>query len=331
MTLLIGTVVGSGTPTFANGQTGTRMYVRDYVASATGSLETISFLVDGDADNLVFLVYSAAGALLGSTGIAPSGNGVITGTLTSAVPVVSGTTYKLCVYFTGSYFYFLTDGVSPAKIYDGGTYSSPSASMTTTDDGGVQQLQLWGDGTVGGGDTLDTITNPLTLGGSGSITTTGLGSLTSLTIGGKQVSSLSAASGDGTFSIPLWVEGVQGFLLGSSQAVSAGDGTKTVSSTTTINPQAGYTLVTLTSVNSGSAYLGNQVSLSIGDQIIFPTAASLGAATNYIDVDGGIFTSYAGSQTLYKRNVTTGIVTQITLINGQVAPSKMALLWLFGM
>lgn len=179
---------------------------------------------------------------------------------------------------------------------------------------------------------IDSITNPLLLGSSGNtINTSSLGTLTSLTIGGKAVSSLSAPSGDGTFSIPAWADGVQGFLLGSSQAVIAGDGTNTASSTVTVSQQAGYSLVTLTSVNTGAGYLGNQVSLSVGDQIIFPIAASLGTTTNYIDVDGGIYTDYAGSQILYKRNNTTGIVTQITLINGQVAPSKFALLWFFGM
>lgn len=188
------------------------------------------------------------------------------------------------------------------------------------------------DVTGGASYTIDSITSPLVLGSSGnSITTTNLGTLTSLTVGGKAVSSLSAPSGDGTFSIPAWTDGVQGFLIGSSQAVVAGDGTNTASSTVTVSPQAGYSLVTLSSVNTGTGYLGSQVSLSVGDQIIFPTAASLGSGTNYIDVDGGIYTDYAGSQILYKRSTSTGIVTQITLINGLVAPSKFALLWLFGM
>lgn len=178
---------------------------------------------------------------------------------------------------------------------------------------------------------IDTITSPIALGSSASITTTGLGTLTSLTIGGLAVSSLSATGGDGTFSVPSWTDGVQGFLIGASQAVIAGDGSNTANSVTTITAPANYTLVTLTSVNNTIGYLGNQVSLNIGDQIIFPTAASLGISTNYIDVDSGIYTDYAGSQVLYVRNVTTGMVTQITVINGNVAPSKLAILWFFGM
>lgn len=221
----------------------------------------------------------------------------------------------------------VNDTSYPASTLRAGGFSDRNSS------GGGFQSGVFSFAAVGvaSSETVDTITSPLVLGGSGSITTTGLGTLTSLTIGGKQVSNLSAPSGDGTFSIPVWTDGVQGFLIGSGQAVIAGDGTKTATSSTTINPQANYTLVTLTSVNTASGYLGNQLSLTIGDQIIFPTATSLGATTNYIQVDGGIYTDYAGSQILYKRDYSTGIVTQITLINGLVAPSKFSLLWLFGM
>ncbi len=250
----------------------------------------------------------AAGSVFGLT-IDASGN--LSGTLNGVdigFGAVNDTTYPASTLTSGGY----SDRDSSGGGYASGIFSFGAVGVTSSE-------------------TVDTITSPIALGGTGSITTTGLGTLTSLTIGGKQVSSLSAPSGDGTFSIPLWVDGVQGFLLGSGQAVVAGDGTKTANSSTTLNPQTNYTLVTLTSVVTSNGYLGNQVSLSVGDQIIFPTAASVGVATNYIDVDGGIYTDYSGTQTLYKRNVTTGIVTQITLINGNVAPSKFALLWLFGM
>lgn len=332
MTLLIGTIIGSGSGAIANSFTGTRLVIRDYVASASGNLETISYLDDASDDNLIFVVYSSTNDYLGKTGEVTPANGAITGTLTTPIPIVTGNTYKLGVYCKSGYARYLSNGTSPAKVYDGASYSSPASTITPVDDGGVNQMQFWGSGTLSSAQSIDTVTTPLLLGSSGnSITTTNLGTLTSLTIGGKAVSSLSAPSGDGTFSIPSWIDGVQGFLLGSGQAIVAGDGTNTATSTATINPQSGYTLVTLTSVNTASSYLGNQVSLSVGDQIIFPTAASLGATTNYIDVDGGIYTDYAGAQTLYKRNTTTGIVTQITLINGLIAPSKFSLLWFFGM
>lgn len=164
---------------------------------------------------------------------------------------------------------------------------------------------------------IDTITNPSVLGSSGNvINTTGLGTLTSLTIGGKAVSSLSATGGDGTYSIPAWADTVQGFLLGSGQTVVASDGTNSANSTVTVNPETNTNYVTLTSVNTSAGYLGSYMSLNIGDQVKFPTAASLSVATNYIDVDSGIYTDYIGSQVIYVRNVTTGIVTQVSLITG---------------
>ena len=57
MTLLIGTVETTGEPSLANGNSGTRLICRDYVAAVSGSLETISYLDNGSDSNLIFLVY----------------------------------------------------------------------------------------------------------------------------------------------------------------------------------------------------------------------------------------------------------------------------------
>lgn len=165
--------------------------------------------------------------------------------------------------------------------------------------------------------TIDSGTNPVSLGTTGNtINTSNLGTLTSLTIGGVAVTSLSAPSGDGTFSIAAWADGVVGTPLG-TQTQLAGDGTDTASRSVTVNPGTNRDWVALTSVNTAVGYLGAYVSLNIGDQIHFPTAASLSVTANYIDVDGGIYTDYAGSQVIYKRHVSTGVVTAITLINGE--------------
>lgn len=179
---------------------------------------------------------------------------------------------------------------------------------------------------------IDTLTTPIPLGSTGNtINTTGLGTLSSLTIGGVSVSSLSATGGDGTFSAPAWADGVVGLLVGTGQTVIAGDGTNTATvSTGNVTAPSGNSTVILTSVNTSTAYLGGQMSLSVGDQIMFPTAASLSTATNYIDVDGGIYTTFTGTQVIYKRSVSTGVVTRITLINGVVASSKSVILWMMG-
>jgi hypothetical protein len=90
-------------------------------------------------------------------------------------------------------------------------------------------------------------------------------------------------------------------------------------------PSAGTTsTVTLTSVNTSTGYLGADVTLGVGYVIRFPTAASLGLTgdlVNYIDVDGGIYTDFDGTQYLSVFNPTTGFTLQVELINGEVVGS----------
>lgn len=168
-------------------------------------------------------------------------------------------------------------------------------------------------------DSLDTVTSPVTHGGTGyTVATTGLDTLTSMTVDTVAVTSLSATDGDGTFAMPSRTDGSTRAGYG-SKAVSVTDGTKTVTSTTIVNPPATQSYVTLTSVNTGVGYLGHDVSLSIGDQIAFDLAATLGVTTNYIDVDGGVYTDYSGTQIIWKWDHATRITTQINLITGVLA------------
>lgn len=284
------------------------------------------YILDIDSSNIYFrnlTAFSGSNSLAGASGLTYT-----SGQKFWAEFVINGTSSSINIY-QGAL------GVTTSLLLTVSslTYAAGMAAGFST---------FWGNSNLAGvvaanaypsSATIDSINSgsSILVGSSGNtVTTTGLGTLTSLTIGGTAVSSLSAPSGDGTFSIPMWADGVIGFALGAPQAVVTGDGTNTASSTTTITAPTNYTAVTLTSVNTASGYLGNQVSLSVSDVIIYPTAASLGTSTNSIGVDGVINTSYAGSQTLYKRNNTTGVVTQITLINGIVAPSNLALLWLMG-
>jgi hypothetical protein len=166
---------------------------------------------------------------------------------------------------------------------------------------------------------IDSIT-PLNIGSSGTVTTSGMGSLTSLTITGKAVSSLVSSVGSSTFSIPSWADGVVGFKLGAGLTAVGSDGTYTATDTSVVlSPEVTHDYVEIESVNNAAGYLGAYFALNIGDQVKYSTASTLGVTENYIDVDGGIYTDYTGSQIIHVRNYSTGVVTQITLINGVVS------------
>lgn len=166
---------------------------------------------------------------------------------------------------------------------------------------------------------IDSIT-PLNLGSSGTVTTSGMGALTSLTINGKAVSSLVSSVGSSTFSIPSWADGVVGFKLGSGFTTVGSDGTYTATDTSAfISTESTHDYVEIESVNTSAGYLGAYFALNVGDQVKYQLASTLSVTENYIDVDGGIYTDYSGSQIIHVRNVTTGIVTQITLITGIVS------------
>lgn len=174
---------------------------------------------------------------------------------------------------------------------------------------------------VAAGPAIDTITSPVTHGQTGlTLTTSLLGTITSMTVDGVAVASVSATGGDGTWVAKSRVDGAT--LPGyGSKAVVVGDGTDTASSSVTVNPPSTQSFVTLTSVNTSPGYLGAYRTLNIGDQIAFDTAATLEVDENYIDVDGGIYTDYAGTQTIWHWVASTKVTTQITLINGVVADS----------
>ncbi len=183
------------------------------------------------------------------------------------------------------------------KATASGSYSTAVNAVLTI--GGVSDTYTVTTRAAG---TIDSIANPVADGSTGNaITTSLLGTLTTLTIGGIASSALSATGGDGTW------------------AVIAGDGTDTGSSTTVITPPATQSFVTLTSAPTTAGYMGAYTSITVADQFAFDTAGTLGVATNYIDVDGGIYTDLIGSQTIWKWNHTTGVMTQLTLITGVVA------------
>lgn len=143
------------------------------------------------------------------------------------------------------------------------------------------------------------------------ISTSGINTLTSVTVGGKAATSLSAPGGDGTFSMPAFADGVSYSLMGSVSAV-ASDGTSSDDLTVTLLSMLGwhYTTLagTLNTANTGVVFNFSPVS-AVGDQIVFPLSHN-------VDAQGNLSTSFDGSVTFYHIQASTGIVRSFTVTTG---------------
>ncbi len=166
-----------------------------------------------------------------------------------------------------------------------------------------------------GGATLDSINggSGVAFGSTGNtINTTGLGTLTSLNIGGLAATSLSATGGDGTFSYPGLSNGITAPLIGSSTA-TAGDGTSSPTLSTPVLAPSGWTKTDLATVLTTAGYLGFYITCTAGDQVAFPTAATLGVSQFGIDPDGRFFGDKDGLVTIYHIKASNGLVTQLDI------------------
>ncbi len=178
---------------------------------------------------------------------------------------------------------------------------------------------------AGGSFSIDTLPSSVTFGDTGqTLATTGLTDIASMTIDGLEVPSVSATGGDGTWSFFVRTTGAVVPPYGSDLVVTVTDtNDDTADSVIDVVPSDTQDWVQITSVVTTEGYLGAEITLTVGDQIAFDLVATLdpdetlGLVNNYIDVDGGIFTDYIGSQTIWHWNHTTGVVTSHTLITGE--------------
>lgn len=249
----------------------------------------------------------------------------------------SGTTTAIVAgeWFTATFD--INGASSVIKVYqESGSTTTPVLTRTVTYPTGMKMgvVTNWGNNNSEGiqaveldygNPIIDTITPTPKLGDTVSITTSSLGTLTSVTVGGVSATAINAPSGDGTFVIPTWVNNSVGVPLG-TQYVVVGDGVKTTGNTDkqiTVGAPTGKSFVQLTSVNNSIGYLGYYVSgLEIGAQVEFSTAASLGVSANFIDDDGGIYSDYAGTQTVRVRDAASGTVVAHQITLGSVADTQ---------
>lgn len=142
------------------------------------------------------------------------------------------------------------------------------------------------------------------------ISTTGLGALTTLTIGGKSATSISATGGDGTFSMPAFSDGVAYSLMGTKTA-TAGDGTNTADLSVSLLPMTGWNYVTLSgTLNTTTTGVLNSFSPAavVTDQIVFETAKAT------VDAQGNILSDYDGTQTMWHIKASDGVTRSYSVI-----------------
>ncbi len=163
----------------------------------------------------------------------------------------------------------------------------------------------------GAATSIDTIASPLAVGSTGkAITTTGLGTLTTLTFGsGKSCLSISAPSGDGTFAMPAFAHGVTYPAMG-TQTFIAGDGTLTASTTSSVATMAGYTAVTMAgTLDTGDFSIAKDPAIVLTDVIHLPTAAGT------LNADSSLTDYVFGTYTMWRREAATGLMytSQLTI------------------
>jgi hypothetical protein len=171
--------------------------------------------------------------------------------------------------------------------------------------------------TGGASATLDDINSggSILVGSTGNtITTTGLGTLTTLTIGTVSATSLSATGGDGTFTMPTFVDGGTYQLLG-SKTVTAGDGTLSANLTKTLAAPTNHSYVTLSgtlnTTNTGVLYNFSPAAV-VGDQIVFDNTKGT------VDAQGNYEGSFDGTQTMWHIKASDWVTRSYDVITGVV-------------
>lgn len=192
--------------------------------------------------------------------------------------------------------YSTTDGLHPAKPMHIVMASSLRASIDSLNT------------------SITSLSTSLTYGQSGTIVTAALGTLTTMTIDGVAVASVNAPAGSGSFVMAQRVNGAPIPSYGSAKAVFVGDGSSTATGVIDVVVATGEAYQTIASpVATDGNYLHYYMTLTNGDQVSFNTAATQGVTNNQINANSQIVTDFVGSQTIWIRRASTGIVTQATV------------------
>lgn len=244
-------------------------------------------------------------------------NSVGTGLISVAFPsttITSGTQrYRLAFYLDavgGINLFTIPSALTQRKV-SSGTYTTPATTLPAGAFVGTAEY-YWALQTAPSY-VIDTLTTPIVLGVNGQVTSTSLvtNSITSITAGLHTIAVTS-----GIFSTAL-VDGQTSFALG-AQNFTATNGVNTSANFVgTVTLPSTQQSVVLTSVDSGVggiAFYG--ATPAIGDTVIYSSPASLSVDVNEVTSEGIVRTDFTGTQSIYLRSASTGIVTVISWITG---------------
>lgn len=145
---------------------------------------------------------------------------------------------------------------------------------------------------------------------------------TSATIGPLSMTNLSYNSGSQvlTFDCPAYADGATWPLFDSTATFTVSNGSQSANlNSTPTNPPTGWATVTISGPNTtDSTYIGFYTDISnhemvyetkIGESVLYPAVGLV------ITTDGGVSlpSDLAGDHIMYKRNLTSGVITQLTV------------------
>ena len=244
---------------------------------------------------------------------------------------------------------WLTTAITPVSLVSGKTYAYAWVPKTTS---GLYTLQAqttssvaeinnaatastmgasW-SGTVVATDTdlvmqglfLDRITvnsvngsNTVAVGSAGNtVSTTGLTGATTMSVGGKRVSNITGSNDSWVFDAPSMVDG-QTFPAYGNQEFYISNGTKAGVINVTLNPPTTANGVTITDVSgTGPGYIQSYNTVAVNDVVTIDKPTKYGVTTNQITANGLIQVDYLGTQYLWLRTTSTGVITRISLVTG---------------
>lgn len=139
------------------------------------------------------------------------------------------------------------------------------------------------------------------------VVTVGIGTLTSLTFGGKAATSLAAPSGTGTFTMPALADEQVYSLFGNVTALAT-DGTKSDTLTVSLLPPEGWDYVPLTgTLNTSDTGTLEGYTAVPGDQILFPLSCRVDAQGN-VETDTNVQLWHIAESTKIARIVQFNVV-----------------------
>lgn len=161
-----------------------------------------------------------------------------------------------------------------------------------------------------------------TNGSNNVITTVNLSAATSATIGTFLISNLTGTNNNYSFTLPSLANGSVSPLMGNN-VFTITDGTNSPTFNITVLPSLTMDYITLTgSGGTTIGYIGNTFTCVAGDQIIFDKPTTLSVTENGVRADGSIFTDYNGTQTMYHRRNSDGLITEFSVLTSFTLEDK---------